>query len=120
AGRKCSASAPPPRSDVNTAIERWHALLGSDAGALCAKLAERMRPRRLTFGGRLLCPFLRPFFLDEHDLSRVTQAAEALWRLGERVAVAALEDPSLLDDLGLSDAERRLAAIDPGYRTTST
>src|SRR5437773_7167917 len=40
--------------------------------------------------------------------------------MGEPVAHAALEDVSLHDDLGLSEAERRLATIDPGYATTST
>ena len=38
---------------------------------MCARLADRMRERRLTFGGRLLCPFLRPFFLDAADEARV-------------------------------------------------
>ena len=94
--------------------------VGSDAGALCSTLAARMRERRLTFGGRLLCPFLRPFFLETSDEARVARAAEALWRMGERVARAALDDRSLLDDLGLSDAERRLAEIEPGYATSST
>src|SRR5437773_860338 len=40
--------------------------------------------------------------------------------MGEPVAHAALEDVSLHDDLGLSEAERRLADIDPGYATAST
>ena len=35
-----------------------------------------MRERHLTFGGRLLCPFLRPFFLDPADEARVKRAAE--------------------------------------------
>ena len=48
-----------------------------------------MRERHLTFGGRLLCPFLRPFFLDPADEGRVKRAAETLWRLGERLAEAA-------------------------------
>jgi len=111
---------PSERSESKGPIDTWHALVGSDAATLCGALADRMRERRLTFGGRLLCPFLRPFFLEPADEARVARAAEALWRMGERVARAALEDRSLLDDLGLSDAERRLADIDPGYATTST
>ena len=79
-----------------------------------------MRAARLTFGGRLLCPFLRPFFLTLAEEARIAHAAETLWRLGERVARVALERPALMDDLGLSDAERRLASIDPGCATTST
>jgi uncharacterized circularly permuted ATP-grasp superfamily protein len=100
-------------------IATWHALVDGES-RLCATLADEMRRRRLTFGDRLLCPFLRPFFLEPQDEARVADAAETLWRIGERVARAALADPSLLDDLGLSEPERRLAAIDPGYPTTST
>ena len=79
-----------------------------------------MRSRHLQFGDRLLCPFLRPFFLDAADEARVRAAAETLWTLGERVARLAPDDPGLLADLALSEDEIRLARIDPGYATTST
>jgi uncharacterized circularly permuted ATP-grasp superfamily protein len=103
------------------AIRHWSGLVRGPADrTLCRSLADRMRDARLTFGGRLLCPFLRPFFLTLAEEVRIAHAAETVWRLGERVAGVALERPALLDDLGLSDAERGLAAIDPGYRTAST
>src|SRR5437762_824043 len=103
------------------AIQHWSTLLRESADrTLCASQADRMRAARLTFGGRLLCPFLRPFFLTLAEEARIAHAAETLWRLGERVARVALERPALMDDLGLSDAERRLASIDPGCATTST
>src|SRR3982751_549178 len=79
-----------------------------------------MRERRLTFGGRLLCPFLRPFFLSSADDARVKAAAEMLWHLGERVAAQAAGDPRMLEYLGLSADEIRLAEIDPGYQVAST
>lgn len=102
-------------------IEAWHALVREHAGTdLCGTLAAQMHARRLTFGGRLLCPFLRPFFLPAADEHRVTHAAETLWRLGERVAAAARERPELIADLRLSEAEIALAQIDPGYGVTST
>jgi uncharacterized circularly permuted ATP-grasp superfamily protein len=91
------------------------------AGArLCGSLADRMREARLTFGGRLLCPFLRPFFLHPPDEARVTRAAEMLWTLGERVAKVAAGEAVMLERLGLSEAEIRLAQIDPGYDVAST
>ena len=110
------------RADLNAdPIAAWHALVREDQTAdLCGALAERMRERRLTFGGRLLCPFVRPFFLDPADESRVKRAAETLWQLGERVAKAAAGDAAMLDHLGLTDAEIRLAQIDPGYDVAST
>jgi uncharacterized circularly permuted ATP-grasp superfamily protein len=104
-----------------TSVDYWNSLLEHvDAPRLCASLAAEMRARRLRFGDRVLCPFLRPFFLDPADEARVAAVVEALWRLGERVARAAVEDASLFSDLALSEAEIRLAQIDPGYQTAST
>jgi uncharacterized circularly permuted ATP-grasp superfamily protein len=102
-------------------VERWNDLVQRDADReICASLAERMQARRLTFGGRLLCPFLRPFFLDPSDEARVKEAAETLWVVGERIARAAFEDETILADLALSEEEVRLGRINPGYETTST
>ena len=102
-------------------IQHWDALLGdADAAALCRDVTARQRSRRLRFGDRVLCPFLRPFFLDAADEARVKSVAEALWILGERVARAAIDSPDMLRQLALSEAEIRLARIDPGYATTST
>jgi len=111
-------TAQPPSADP---ITSWHAAVRDGAGArLCGSLADRMREARLTFGGRLLCPFLRPFFLHPSDEARVTRAAETLWTLGERVAKVAAGEAVMLERLGLSEAEIRLAQIDPGYDVAST
>jgi uncharacterized circularly permuted ATP-grasp superfamily protein len=102
-------------------IDAWHTALrehGDDD--LCGALADRMREGRLVFGGRLLCPFLRPFFLDARDEARVAHASEALWRLGERFARTAASDPSLMRAVGMRDAEIALAAIEPGPGPAST
>lgn len=102
-------------------IAAWHRLLrDEDAADACASLGRAMEQRRLTFGGRLLCPFLRPFFLTAAEEARVKPAAEAMWRLGERLAQAAFADPTLMDALVLSDAERELVSIDPGSGPAST
>jgi len=106
---------------VGTPESYWAALLCEQThGDLCGTLAAEMRERRLTFGGRLLCPFLRPFFLTPADETRVKHAAQALWRLGEQLARAAVEDRSLLTALGLTDAEVELVRIDPGAGPAST
>jgi uncharacterized circularly permuted ATP-grasp superfamily protein len=106
---------------VRFAIDHWNSLLaGTDTSAMCGRLSAQMRERRLRFGDRVVCPFLRPFFLDAADEARVRGVAEMLWRLGERVAAEAIGTPQMLADLALSDDEIRLAQIDPGYGTTST
>jgi uncharacterized circularly permuted ATP-grasp superfamily protein len=107
---------------VISSIELWNSLLArTDAAEMCTRLSLQMRERKLRFGDRVICPFLRPFFLDAADESRVRGVAEMLWTLGERVAqVASTDRPEMLTDLALSEDEIRLARIDPGYATTST
>ena len=86
----------------------------------CIAFAASMRARRLTFGDRIHCPFLRPFFLTAADEARVRRAAETLAALGERVAREALRSRALFDQLGVTEAEERLIRIDPGYERAST
>jgi uncharacterized circularly permuted ATP-grasp superfamily protein len=104
-------------------IADWHALLRPDrelTPEYSLAFAASMRARRLTFGDRVHCPVLRPFFLSATDEARIRTAAEAIARLGERVADEAARDPALARALGVTEAEERLIRIDPGYGTAST
>jgi uncharacterized circularly permuted ATP-grasp superfamily protein len=100
----------------------WHALLEPDeqTPAACLTFAAALRAQKLTFGDRVHCPFLRPFLLTRADEQRIRAAAETIAAAGERVVDAAMGSRSLLDDLGMTDPEIALAAIDPGYTTSST
>ena len=65
------------------------------------RLAERMREQRLTFGGRLLCPFLRPFFLTRDDERRVVaRGGDASGRSASASPRPRSERPDLFDELG--------------------
>jgi uncharacterized circularly permuted ATP-grasp superfamily protein len=104
-------------------IAAWNGLVHPEedlAPARLRDLAVQMASRRLTFGSRMLCPFLRPFFLTVEDEARVRGAAEAIAAIGETVVQAALARPALFDALGMTEAESRLARIDPGYERAST
>jgi uncharacterized circularly permuted ATP-grasp superfamily protein len=83
-------------------------------------LSARLRAAKLTFGGRVHCPFLRPLFLSRAEVSRITHVAEGIAAIGERVVQAALTDASLLDAVGVTEPERELIAIEPGYARAST
>ena len=76
---------------------------------LCASLAGQMRARRLRFGDRVLCPFLRPFFLEADDEARVRSVVELLWTLGERVARAAVDNPAMLSRPGAERGRRSVS-----------
>ena len=105
------------------AIAAWHSLLRPDeelSPKFCRGFAASMRAKGLTFGDRVHCPFLRPFFLTQRDEAYIRHAAETLAAVGERVIQVALEQPAVFDQLGMNEAETRLARIDPGYTTSST
>jgi len=116
-------SASIPLAPIPSPAEEWHAILKATllrVPALPEDLFKRLRRARLTFGDRVHCPFLRPFFLSPEDESRVRTVAETIADLGERIAAAALEDRNLFAQLHLREEEERLARIHAGYGRAST
>ena len=104
-------------------IADWHALLRPDeelTPRFTSALTASMRAQKLTFGQRVHCPFLRPFFLTAVDEARIRVAAETIAALGERVTRAAFESDDIYDQLGITEAEDALVDIEPGYQTAST
>ncbi len=104
-------------------VEFWNSLLRPDvelAPAFAQELNATMRAKRLTFGERIHCPFLRPFFLSTEEEKRVRPVAEAIAAMGERVVKQSLADPELLAQSALSQEEERLARLNPHYTTSST
>ena len=105
------------------AIADWHALLRPSeelTPQFTAAFAGSMRARKLTFGARVHCPFLRPFFLTAGEEARIASAAETIAALGERIVRAAFQSDDLYEQLGMTEAEDALVDIDPGYTTAST
>ena len=101
----------------------WHELLAPELGKtphFVDKFFARLRKEKLTFGNRVHCPFLRPFFLTPQDEQQVRLVTETIAALGERVAAAALEDRSLFAQLHLRPEEERLARLPVGYGPAST
>jgi hypothetical protein len=106
---------------LHRAVSLYHELLtkGGLAESSRAVLDEGLERARLIFGGRPLTPYLRPHFVTETDFERVTRICETIWSAIQKVKDAAVEDDSLLEELGLTDRERELVSIDPGYREVS-
>jgi len=109
------------RCMLSKAVGRYHELLADQALAEASRamLDAGLEKAKLIFGGRRLSPYLRPHFVTESDFSRITRICGTVWSAIQRVKDAALEDGSILDDLGLTDIERELIAIEPGYRSVS-
>lgn len=103
------------------AVERYHNLLSNQqlAEASRALLDEGLEKAKLIFGGRRLSPYLRPHFVSETDFARIGQICETVWSAIQKVKDAAVADPKVVDDLGLTEIERELVSIDPGYKAVS-
>ena len=81
------------------------------------RLFERMRQAKLTFGGRVLCPFLRPNFVSPEVYEEVRGVCRGI--LGAIEKAESRLGTGLWDRVDLTPAERELMAIDPGYRRSS-
>src|SRR5690349_13748900 len=103
------------------AVEHYHDLLSNQelAESSRALLDEGLEKAKLIFGGRRLSPYLRPHFVSESDFAHICQICETVWSAIQKVKDAAVADPNVVDDLGLTEIERELVAIDPGYVAVS-
>src|SRR5215208_820461 len=106
---------------LQEAVEFYHQLLQEDdlAESSRATLDHGLEHAKLIFGGRRLSPYLRPHFVTETDFARITQVCETVWSAIQKVKDAAVADETIVNDLGLTEIERELVAIDPGYKAVS-
>src|SRR5437588_568061 len=106
---------------LNEAVSHYHELLNDrDLAQSSLKLLdEGLEHAKLIFGGRRLSPYLRPHFVSEDDFTQVVRVCETVWSAIEKVKDAAVSDETLLAELGLTEIERELVKIDPGYRAVS-
>lgn len=106
---------------LHEAIERYHGLLADAdlAEASRKMLDEGLERAKLIFGGRRLSPYLRPHFVTEADFARIQTICEIVWSAIQKVKDAAVGNDELLDELGITEIERDLVSIDPGYTAVS-
>ena len=106
-------------SQLDDAVNRYNKLVESppfrDLG-WAEDLHARMENAKLSAGGRLICPFLRPNFLSRRQYESLVKTGEALICAIDRMEQMVLASPALLARLELLPAEKMLAAIDPGYQ----
>ena len=102
------------------AIAEYHELLAADetlTPATFEKLRSAMRKNRLLYGDRPIGIALRPHLLDQKQFRALTLLAERVTSALEKVAAAVVQDPKLMGELGLTEAERKMALVDPGFST---
>lgn len=103
------------------AVAYYHELLENSelADSSFRVLHDGLERNKLIFGGRPLSPYLRPHFVSEADWRLATLACETVWSALQKVKDAAVADDALLDELGVTEIEKELVKIDPGYKQVS-
>jgi uncharacterized circularly permuted ATP-grasp superfamily protein len=106
-------------SQLDDVVTRYNKSLESGPfsdAAWVESLHQRMESARLSAGGRLVCPFLRPNFISRRQFESLVRTGEALIGAIDRMEQMVLANPALLARLDLLPAEKMLASIDPGYQ----
>ena len=100
------------------AIAEYHQLLARDSG-LCPRIFKKLRAamRRdlLVYGDRPIGVALRPHLLEATQFALLSRRAELIAAALEKIAAAAVQDPTLMDEIGLTDTEQKLALVQPGF-----
>jgi len=106
---------------LKEAVAHYHELLEDAelAEASRRQLSDGLENARLIFGGRPLSPYLRPHFVTEADWAKVVGICETVWSALQKVKDAAVESDEILDELGITEIEKDLVAIDPKYKQVS-
>src|SRR5215813_8400798 len=101
----------------NRAITEYHDLLTRDE-SLTTELFDRLKgamsANRLLYGERELGIALRPHFLGRRQYDSLVNAAQVLAGAFDKLSTL-LTDQTVIERIGLREAERRLALIDPGF-----
>jgi uncharacterized circularly permuted ATP-grasp superfamily protein len=106
-------------SQLDDAVAKYNKLLETGPHrdlAWVEALHQRMETNKLSSGGRLICPFLRPNFVTRRHYESLVKTGEALIGAIDRMEQMVLANPGLLARLELLPAEKMLASIDPGYQ----
>jgi hypothetical protein len=101
--------------DYNSLIERKPALLEESR----VFLEQRLNDVQFVFGGRMLSPYLRPHFVTRSEWQQITRTCETVWGAIEKVGRIAPNNKLMLEQIGLTEGERTLVAVDPGYEEVS-
>src|SRR5260370_6460538 len=106
-------------SQLDEAIARYHKILESNSHrdlSWVTELQAHMEAEKLSFGGRLICPFLRPHFITRRQYDSLVKTGETLISAVDRMQPIGLDNPARRAQLELLRAEKMLAAINPRYK----
>jgi hypothetical protein len=103
---------------VREAVNYYNSLLESTPNTLVESrdfLFERMKEKKMIFGGRVLSPYLRPHFVSVDQWEYIKGVCRVIWRCIEKMGMAIKDSDRLQEELGVMPQERELVSIDPGF-----
>lgn len=104
-------------AQLSEAIARYHKLLYEATYrdlAWVHEFQERIEQRNILGSDRSGTLILRPHFISQNELKRLTRATEHLAVILDKIETLAFQTPFLLDRIQLLPAEKMLAAIPTG------
>src|SRR5919199_1412995 len=105
---------------LRESIATYHELLTDELGeASQAHLDDQLRRRGLFFGDRPLCTVLRPRWMTPEQYRYCQERAAVVLRAFGKAHRAAIADPGVRAQFGLTEWEERLVLDDPGFRDPS-
>src|ERR687884_1485401 len=105
---------------LRESIATYHALLTDELGAASqAQLDDQLRRRGLFFGDRPLCTVLRPRWMTAEQYRYCQERAAVVLRAFGKAHRAAVADPQVRAQFGLTEWEERFVLDDPGVRAPS-
>lgn len=109
------SSARPIVDDLHSFMSA-HPQLAADSMEMLDRLSIE---RRLTFGGKPFCRYLRPHFITPGQHRNITGVVRSLTAAFIKLRRAMLSDPNLVAQLDLTPQEHHLAMLDPGFEEPS-
>jgi hypothetical protein len=89
------------------------------ASASFRVLHDGLEHKKLIFDGPSALAISSTSFHYQTDWTRVKVSCEIIWSALQKVKNAAVKNDEILDELGITDVEKELVKIDPGYRQVS-
>ena len=111
-----------PTLMTSQAAHDYNSLLESEPALLEASrdfLEQKLNDVQFVFGGRMLSPYLRPHFVTQNEWKQIKTTCETVWRAIEKVGRIAPTNGLMLEQIGLTEGERELVSVDPGYEEVS-
>jgi hypothetical protein len=98
-------------TDYHNALEGQQALVDGQ------RFLSHLLDAKISYGGRQLCPFLRPKFISYEQRELITHVCHVLRGAIIKAKNALLADQELFNMMALTEGEKQLASIEPGYRS---